>query len=91
MIITVDEVKTLLEITGTSKDKIIENLIPLVQDFVLTYCNNEFLISNRYYIAGSIAFVEGDPPTITDSESYFETAKFTDGMHLKISGSVDND
>jgi len=51
-IITLDEVKTLLQITNTSKDAHIEMLIPIVQDDLLTYLNNDFK--------------EGYPPALKD-------------------------
>lgn len=38
-VITIDEVKTLLKITDTTKDDLIETLIPMVQDDISTYCN----------------------------------------------------
>ena len=41
-IITQAEVKTLLQISGTDKDALIEMLIPMVEDDVITYCRNTF-------------------------------------------------
>jgi hypothetical protein len=41
-IITKDEVKTLLNISDTSKDDFITAMIPITEDFVIRYCNNDF-------------------------------------------------
>lgn len=41
-IITKEEAKLLLQITDTSKDLTIELLIPIVEDFVKTYCGTDF-------------------------------------------------
>lgn len=41
-IITLSEVKTLLSITDSSKDSVITALIPIVEEFVIRYCNNDF-------------------------------------------------
>lgn len=36
------EVKTLLQISGASKDALISMIIPMVQDDIMTYCRNTF-------------------------------------------------
>jgi hypothetical protein len=41
-IIDVDTAKTLLQITGTAKDDLIEILIPIIEDDLMTYCRNTF-------------------------------------------------
>lgn len=41
-IITLAEVKTLLSISDDTKDDQIELLIPIVEDFVVRYCNDDF-------------------------------------------------
>jgi len=41
-IIDVDTTKTLLQISGTAKDDLIETLIPIVEDDFITYCRNTF-------------------------------------------------
>lgn len=41
-VITVSEVKTLLQISDSSKDALITALIPMVQDEVIEYCNYGF-------------------------------------------------
>lgn len=44
-LITVDEVKTFLQISGTSKDDLIEALIPEIEDELRSACNRTFLDS----------------------------------------------
>lgn len=41
-IITLAEVKTLLSITDSTKDTLITALIPIVEDFVVRHCNDDF-------------------------------------------------
>jgi hypothetical protein len=41
-IIDVDTTKTLLQISGTTKDDLIETLIPMIEDDFMTYCRNTF-------------------------------------------------
>ncbi len=41
-IVTLAEVKTLLSITDSSKDALITALIPIVEDFVVRHCNDDF-------------------------------------------------
>lgn len=44
IIITLDEVKSILQISNTNYDDLIEEtLIPSVQDYVQNYCNDDFL------------------------------------------------
>ena len=41
--ITLEEAKTLLSITDTSKDDWLNLTIPIVEDEIREYCNNDFL------------------------------------------------
>jgi hypothetical protein len=41
-VITQDEVKTLLQITDSSKDDLIDALIPIIEDDIREYCNQNF-------------------------------------------------
>lgn len=90
-IVTSTEVKTLLQISGSTYDTLIETLIPIIQDEIVQYCNNPFHSTNIYYSASTIAFVDSDPDTMTDSDSGFVDAGFTDNIDLHIEGSEDND
>lgn len=43
-ITTLQKVKTSLQISGTNKDAAISELIPLVEDWIKGYCNNDYLV-----------------------------------------------
>lgn len=88
MIITLATVKSILQISDTSYDVLIAELIPEIQKDIVNYCNNSFL--NRYvqYYGSTIAFTS---TTITDSESGFVDALFFNGMDVKVFGSKLND
>jgi hypothetical protein len=90
-IITRTTAKTLLQISGTTYDTIIDALIAPVQNFVVEYCNNRFHLSDIYIDASTIAFVSGTPATITDSDSGFVTAEFSNSIDIDVFGSARND
>ena len=89
-IITRTTVKKLLQISSTKYDDAIDLLIPIVQSFVVRYCNNHFLITSVYISAETIAFVDGDPATITDSGDGFVTAGFKDAMDVYVEDTNNN-
>lgn len=72
-ITTLAEVKTLLQITDTSKDALIEMLIPIVQDDLLTYLNNDFPdgypSALKLYVANMINYRLQKPKDNVKSES----------------------
>lgn len=39
---TVDEVKTLLRISGTEYDAYLNTILPMAKEYVTTYCNRDF-------------------------------------------------
>lgn len=51
MIATLTEVKKLLQITDTTKDDVLTALMPVVQDFICSYTNNNFEVirGNGFY------------------------------------------
>jgi hypothetical protein len=61
-IITIAEVKTLLQITGDSKDALITMLIPIVESDLLTHLHNDFAEHDGYppalkgYLADMIGY-----------------------------------
>ena len=96
-IITRTLVKTLLQISGTSKDNLIDALIPVIQNLVVETLNNRFHLLDSsgddsiYYSGETIAFVDSGPDTITDSDEGFVDAGFTSGIDVDIFGSDYND
>lgn len=76
MIATITEIKTLLQITDTDSDALITELIPLIQEDILVFLKNKFIIRDIEYKSKYISF-SGN--TITDSQSSFVTSGFVDG------------
>lgn len=66
---------------GTSLSSVFSRIISVIYDFEV--------VAN--YTASTIAFVDSNPDTITDSAAGFVTAGFTAGMKLQILGSTSND
>lgn len=89
-IITLSEVKALLNITDTSKDTLISTLIPIVQDKVVRYCHNTFDIPLIRSYADTFTFA-GTAKTITDSDAQFLNNYFTAGLEIRIKNSIYND
>lgn len=93
MIIEVTEVKEILQITGPEYDSVIAKLIPKIQDFVFTYCNNYFEVATD--IIGlettALIFVSGSPSKIQNSDGYLIEAGFIEGMDIRVKGSLYND
>lgn len=91
-IITAQKVKDIMQISGYSKDNLINTLIPPFQDWLVEYLQNWFHTS-KYISNSTIAFVHSDSAvdTITDSESGFVTASFVNSMDIHVSDSTDND
>lgn len=42
-ITTIDNIKAVLQIEDTSKDLTISAMIPMIEEFVKDYCNNDFI------------------------------------------------
>lgn len=90
-IITKNRVKTLLQLhNNQTYDELIDELIPIVQDFIVDYCNNSFKDTNIYINSTSISFADTDPDTILDALTGFVTAKFADDMEIVVEGSKHN-
>ena len=91
-IITTAEVKTILRIGDSSEDAFIAAMIPFIQDFVITYCNNsfEFKKDDIYLESSGISFVNSTNKIVDDAEGFVE-AGFVNGMEVKIFGSLYND
>ena len=89
-IITKRKVKTLLQIDNTIHDDLISELIPIVQDFIVDYCNNSFKDTNVHMTASTISFADTDPDTILDSASGLVDAEFSANMEIVVEGSDHN-
>jgi hypothetical protein len=92
MITTRTQIKTLLQITDTSKDSLIDELLPIVQDEILDYCNSHFAgaaktTENLDYCAGDTVTFTAATKTITDSAGGMP---FIAGQNIYITGSYYN-
>lgn len=45
-VLTIEEVKTLLQITGNQFDSYLSAMLPLVEEYVAQYCNRDFKDTN---------------------------------------------
>lgn len=84
MIIDKEECKRLVGETDSTHDAEIEVLIPMAQEDLCGYCNTYFRDDKITYDASNIAFVKGDPDTITDNESEFVKKRFAAGMDIVV-------
>ena len=90
-IITLDEVKDILQIDGDSYDNDIERLIPYVQEDVCDYCNNWF--KDKYVYRESVSYISfvrgttGDSgDVIIDDDSKFLQKGFLSDMDIVVEG-----
>lgn len=91
-IITLAETKTILRISDSSEDTFISAMIPMIQDFVITYCNNsfEFKKDDIYLETSGISFVSSTRKIVDEADGFIE-AGFVNGMEVKVFGSLYND
>ena len=104
-IITLTEVKNLLQISDSSKDSLISALIPIVQSYVTSYCNNYFEVvtgpnydilrktnmAQKYYVESYNISFTATSRKVNTTENDFVTSGFIAGAHLRVSGSLVND
>jgi len=90
-LITHDEAIEILQLSSnTDYDQLIKSMIPIVRDFIVDYTHNRFL-SDHYIYAGTIAFVNAAPATITDSDSNFVESYLTYADDIHVGNSLYND
>lgn len=92
MIINVGEVKEILNITETTYDNVIANMIPLIQDDITEYCNTFFQDENIYLISTGFEFnaTSTGYDTIVDPDSNFLEYGFVSGIDICIEGGFSN-
>ena len=90
MIDTRANIKTLLQINTTSKDTLIDMLMPLVENDIHDITKNDFIADNEnfYISADTISFSSADNK-ILDSDNDLDI--FTAGQSIKVFGSLHND
>lgn len=75
-------------LTHTPGNADINGVIPFEGSMVL---NGQYALFDTHYTADTIAFVDSNPDTITDSASGFVTAGFVSGQTLIVEGTSSND
>jgi hypothetical protein len=88
-------VKDILQITDEDSpyNAVILDLIPMVQEFVVSYCNNKFEDNKVEYSSSTFTFTHnsGSADTIADSESEFVNEGFQAGDDIYVHGTDSND
>jgi len=89
MVVTLSEVKSILQITSSTYDTLISMLIPLVEQSIIDYCNNDFIDENfNYILSTAIKFNSSDNSIeLSGIESMGLVANDT----IRIYGSLRND
>lgn len=87
MITTRTNVKTLLKIDSTTYDDLIDSLLPMIQDDILSFLKNKFILKDVEIWTNTISFTGN---TILDSASGFVTAGFVAG-NIVVQDSKKND
>lgn len=100
MVITLSKTKTLLQISDTSRDSLIESLIPLVEQAIVDYCNNYFIdedvslngikIPKAYMYNNDLQFVNSTH-SIDNSVSDLTSYDFNVGDSIRVFNSKFND
>jgi len=95
MIASKVEIKALLEMTTTTKDDLIDRLIPIIEDDIRQYCNNAFNNPNVYMQSGDISFTHNstsaDTIAFDGSGDGFADSQFKAGQTIQVQGSYNND
>lgn len=99
MIITLSKVKTLLQLNNNTYDTLIENLIPLVEEVIVDYCNNYFIdedislngirIPRAYMYNNDLQFVNSTH-SIDNSVSDLTSYDFNVGDSIRVFNSKFN-
>ena len=88
-IITTNEVKTLLQITATATDSLIDTLIPVVTSDVHEYTNNYFQNYKTKIESGTFVF-DASLKTLTSEFNFADDYGYATGQDVIISGSLKN-
>ncbi|CAM4186177.1 phage head-tail connector protein [Paenibacillus alkaliterrae] len=90
MIATLAEVKSILQIIDTSKDSVINALLPSVERFILDWTRNQFK-QTKVRIQGKGISFDATTKAILDSAGGFVLRKFAPGIQIVVEGSLLND
>jgi hypothetical protein len=90
-LITVQEVKYLLNYTDDTYDVRIETLIPYVRDRAVRICDNKFTNADCKTTGDDFVFASATNPTITTTDEGYTEDNFKADMDVYISGTLLND
>jgi len=88
-IITTSEVKTLLQITATATDSLIDTLIPVVTSDIHEYTNNYFQ-NYKTKVESSTFVFSASARTLTSDYDFADDYGYATGQDVLISGSLKN-
>jgi hypothetical protein len=88
--ITLSEVKSILNITDSTKDSLITTLIPVCTEYIKNYCNTRFYDSKVYCENDTIDFLATNKINISTDYSFVDY-KFSAGMEIEVTDSILND
>jgi hypothetical protein len=91
MIATLSEIKTILGYTDTSHDAQIVSLIPMVEDDIITECNNTFIHSTIYFAGDIVSTVAGAVYSFDCADGSMDDAELDVGDIIYARGSARND
>ena len=98
-LITLNEAKTLLQINTTTYDSLILMLIPIIENEIIEYCNNEFIgtyeatqgILPIVYMYSNTMYFDIDDNSLNDDTEDFTTKKFKANDVIRVYNSLHND
>jgi hypothetical protein len=89
MIITLNECKSLLQLTTNAKDSLIQELIPIVEQAIVDYCNDDFILRSFDYILSSAIKFNNSDNSIELSNIYL--SKLVANDTIRVFKSMRND
>jgi hypothetical protein len=92
MIATLAEIKSILGYTDTTQDARISRLLPMVENEIVTYCNNTFRHTSIYFSGEITCTVSAGPAySLICPDGGMDEAELMAGDTIYISGSNRND
>lgn len=96
-IVTLTEVQTLAQISGN--DALITALIPIIEDKIVSHCNNEFIgvyeslngISPIVYDYSNTIYFQNSDNSLNDDTNDFTTMNFKANDNIRVYNSLHND
>lgn len=90
MIATLDEIKELLGLTGSEYDAQIQAYMPLVQDFIIEFCKNDFASGGLNHTSGTTSFVKADKKIVDEEGTFASDPDLRGSKDIVVSYSLKN-